>query len=213
MELPWRALSPRMGSFWVSRRAHSSWRRARSTILPARPREPLLPSTRACSGRRKMRARVVNMSFAGPADPVLHRLLAAAYEKDMVLIAAAGMQGPNSGPLYPAADPNVIAVTATDSNDSLYKMANRGHTSRLRLRGSRFSLSRRVKSYQITTGTSVAAAHVSGIAALLLERQPSLKPADIRAIIMTTAEAAGIGRPAFGFGCRSGERLSSRDVC
>src|SRR5277367_52154 len=38
-------------------------------------------------------------------------------------------------------------------------------------------------SYQITTGTSVAAAHVSGIAALLLERKPSLKPGDIRTII------------------------------
>src|ERR1700724_1558341 len=71
-------------------------------------------------------ARVVNMSFAGPADPTMQRMLAAAYDKGIVLIAAAGNGGPRSDPLYPAADPNVIAVTATDSDDHLFPMANRG---------------------------------------------------------------------------------------
>jgi subtilisin family serine protease len=72
-------------------------------------------------------ARVVNMSFAGPADPTLHRLLAAAAEKGLVLIAAAGNAGPASPPLYPGADSNVIAVTATDSGDAIFAMANRGN--------------------------------------------------------------------------------------
>ena len=45
--------------------------------------------------------------------------------------------------------------------------------------------------YQVTTGTSVAAAHVSGMAALLLEHEPSLKPSDIRRIIMATAKPLG----------------------
>jgi Subtilase family len=58
-------------------------------------------------------ARVVNMSFAGPSDPRLHDALLQAYKKGMVLIAAAGNAGPNSPPLFPGADPNVIAVTAT----------------------------------------------------------------------------------------------------
>ena len=137
-------------------------------------------------------ARVVNMSFVGPADPTLHRMLAAAYEKDMVLIAAAGNAGPNSRPLYPAADPNVIAVTATDSNDSLYKMANRGQYIAVAAPGVEILAIAPGESYQITTGTSVAAAHVSGIAALLLERKTSLKPRDIRTIIMATAEPLGL---------------------
>jgi subtilisin family serine protease len=47
------------------------------------------------------------------------------------------------------------------------------------------------ESYQITTGRSVAAAHVCAIAALLLERKPSLKPGDIRRILMTTAKPLG----------------------
>ena len=42
-------------------------------------------------------------------------------------------------------------------------------------------------SYQLTTGTSVAAAEVSGIAALLIERNPALTPADVRKILADTA--------------------------
>jgi subtilisin family serine protease len=44
---------------------------------------------------------------------------------------------------------------------------------------------------QLTTGTSVATAHVSGLAALLLECKPSLKPADIRAMLASTAKPLG----------------------
>jgi len=46
---------------------------------------------------------------------------------------------------------------------------------------------------QLTTGTSVATAHVSGLAALLLECKPSLKPADIRAMLAGTAKPLGSG--------------------
>jgi subtilisin family serine protease len=46
-------------------------------------------------------------------------------------------------------------------------------------------------SYQFTTGTSVAAAEVSGAAALLIERNPSLTPAEVRKILMDTAKDLG----------------------
>jgi subtilisin family serine protease len=136
-------------------------------------------------------ARVVNMSFAGPSDPALHRMLAAAYEKGLVLIAAAGNAGPHSAPLYPAADSNVIAVTATDSDDNLYTMANRGEYVAIAAPGVDILAAAPGESYQITTGTSVAAAHVSGVAALLLERNPALKPKEIRMILTTTAKPLG----------------------
>ena len=71
-------------------------------------------------------ARVINMSFAGPPDPEIALSLAAAARKGIVLVAAAGNAGPKSTPLYPAADPNVIAVTATDFNDRLFTQSNRG---------------------------------------------------------------------------------------
>ena len=145
-------------------------------------------------------ARVVNMSFAGPTDPTLRRLLAAAYDKGMVLIAAAGNAGPQSEPLYPAADPNVIAVTATDSADHIFKMANRGRYIAVAAPGVDILALAPDGAYQLSTGTSIAAAHVSGIAALLLERKPSLKPSDIRAILIATAKAPGPPTPDSDFG-------------
>ena len=66
------------------------------------------------------------MSFAGPHDPELERRLADARKRGVILIAAAGNAGPKSKPLYPAADRNVIAVTATDADDRLFAEANRG---------------------------------------------------------------------------------------
>jgi hypothetical protein len=145
-------------------------------------------------------ARVVNMSFAGPADPTLQRLLAAAYDKGMVLIAAAGNAGPKSDPLYPAADPNVIAVTAIDSDDHLFPMANRGRHIAVAAPGVEIFALAPGNEYVFTTGTSIAAAHVSGIAALLLEHKPSLKPGEIRAALTATAQPLGPPRPDSEFG-------------
>src|SRR5580700_5958506 len=145
-------------------------------------------------------ARVVNMSFAGPADPTLQRMLAAAYDKGIVLIAAAGNGGPKSEPLYPAADPNVIAVTATDSDDHLFQMANRGRHIAVAAPGVDIFALAPGDEYVFTTGTSIAAAHVSGIVALLLEHKPSLKPGDIRAALAATAQPLGPPRPDSDFG-------------
>ena len=145
-------------------------------------------------------ARIVNMSFAGPADPALQRMLAAAYDKGIVLIAAAGNAGPKSDPLYPAADPNVIAVTATDSDDHLFPMANRGRHIAVAAPGVDIFALAPGDEYVFTTGTSIAAAHVSGIVALLLEHKPSLKPGDIRAALTATARPLGPPRPDSDFG-------------
>jgi subtilisin family serine protease len=64
--------------------------------------------------------------LAGPYDPMLQLAMKSAHDKGVVLIAAAGNLGPKSPPLYPAADPNVIAVTAVDQNDHLFAGANQG---------------------------------------------------------------------------------------
>jgi Subtilase family len=145
-------------------------------------------------------ARIVNMSFAGPADPRLQDALAKANKKGIVLIAAAGNAGPNSPPLFPAADPNVIAVTATDIDDGLFRGANRGKHIAVSAPGVEVLVPAPNGAYQFTTGTSVAAAEVSGIAALLIERNPALKPADIRRILTSTAKDLGPKGPDSSFG-------------
>ncbi|MBV8751244.1 MAG: S8 family serine peptidase [Hyphomicrobiales bacterium] len=136
-------------------------------------------------------ARVVNMSFAGPADPRLRDALTKANGKGMVLIAAAGNAGPTSPPLFPAADPVVIAVTAVDASDALFSGANRGKYIAVAAPGVDVLVPAPDASYQLTTGTSVAAAEVSGVVALLLERNPRLTPKDVRRILMRTAKHLG----------------------
>lgn len=145
-------------------------------------------------------ARVVNMSFAGPDDPILHKMLAAAYQRNIVLVAAGGNAGPQAAPLYPAADPDVIAVTATDDRDGLYKMANHGDYIAIAAPGVEVLAVAPHRGYEITTGTSVAAAHISGIAALLLERRATLTPTDIRRILMGTAKPLGSADESTEFG-------------
>jgi subtilisin family serine protease len=136
-------------------------------------------------------ARVINMSFAGPQDPVLGRALAAAHKKGIVLVAAVGNAGPKSAPLYPAANTNVIAVTAVDSQDRLFPMSNRGNYVAVSAPGVDVLLPTLGKSYQMSTGTSFAAPHIAGIAALLLEREPALTPDSVRRVLLSTAHDLG----------------------
>jgi subtilisin family serine protease len=145
----------------------------------------------------KSEVRIVNMSFAGPKDPSLERALKAATDKGVVLVAAAGNAGPKSPPLYPAADKNVIAVTATDMDDKLFSGANRGNHIAVAAPGVEILVPAPEGTYQLTTGTSVATAHVSGIVALMLERNPRLTPAEVRKILTQTSKNLG---PANQFG-------------
>jgi subtilisin family serine protease len=139
----------------------------------------------------KKGARVINMSFAGPYDPMLQLAIKNARDKGVVLIAAAGNAGPKSPPLYPAADPNVIAVTATDQDDKLFAQANQGPHVAVAAPGVDILEPAPNGTYQVTTGTSVAAAHVSGVAALLLERNPALDPASVHELLTLSAKNGG----------------------
>jgi len=136
-------------------------------------------------------AKIVNMSFAGPHDPALAQALQIAREKGILIVAAAGNKGPKSPPLYPGADPNVMAVTATDENDSLFNGANQGEYVSIAAPGVNILVPAPDGGVQLTTGTSVATANVSGVAALLIAHKPSLTPEEIRAILVRTAKHLG----------------------
>ncbi len=137
-------------------------------------------------------AQIVNMSFAGPKDPMIERGIAATAARGILLVAAAGNAGAKSPPLYPAANPNVIAVSGTDAQDRLFAASNRGNYIAIAAPGADIFLPAPDEKYQITSGTSFSAAYVSGIAALVMERNPSLKPNDVRAILTKTARDLGV---------------------
>jgi filamentous hemagglutinin family protein len=136
-------------------------------------------------------ARVINMSFAGPRDPSLERAFKAARDQGVVLVAAAGNAGPKSPALYPAADPSVIAVTAVDSQDRVFRGATHGAQVSVSAPGVDILAPAPDEAYQMTTGTSIATAHVSGVVALMLERDASLTPAEVRKILEATATDLG----------------------
>jgi subtilisin family serine protease len=137
------------------------------------------------------KAQIVNMSFAGAKDPLIERGMAALASRGVVLVAAAGNAGPKSPPLYPAANPNVIAVSATDAQDHLLPASNRGSYVSVAAPGADIFLPAPDGKYQMISGTSFSAAYVSALAALLLERNPELKPNDIRTILTRTARDLG----------------------
>ena len=108
-----------------------------------------------------------------------------------MLIAAVGNAGPKSPPLYPGADPDVIGVTATDENDKLLAVSNRGPQVAVAAPGVEILEPAPEGTYQVTTGTSVAAAHATGVAALLLARKPDLKPDEVRSLLIRSARHIG----------------------
>lgn len=152
-------------------------------------------------------ANVLNLSFAGPSDALLERMLGAAEQRDVVAVAAAGNGGADAKPAYPAAYPGVIAVTATDALNRLYHEANRGPYVTVAAPGVEVLAASADHGHELVSGTSFATAHVSALAALLLEQAPSLTPADIRKAIVETA--VDLGEPgrdeAFGAGLANAE--------
>jgi hypothetical protein len=137
------------------------------------------------------KAQIVNMSFAGPKDALIERGIAALAGRGIVLVAAAGNAGAKSPPLYPGANPNVIAVSATNAQDELLPASNRGSYVCVAAPGADIFLPAPDGKYQMTSGTSFSAAYVSALAALMLERNPELKPAEARAILTRTARDLG----------------------
>jgi subtilisin family serine protease len=145
-------------------------------------------------------ARIINMSFAGPSDPAIHRALESAHKKGIVLVAAAGNAGATSPPLYPAADPNVIAVTATNADDKLFEQSNRGRHIAISAPGAQIMVAVPDSGYEVSSGTSYSAAEVSGIVALMLQRKADLTPDHVRAILRATAKDLGPKGPDIMFG-------------
>jgi subtilisin family serine protease len=136
-------------------------------------------------------AKVLNMSFVGGYDPAVEQLLQAASERGVILVAAAGNGGPAAPPVYPAAYARVIAVTAVDEADRRYEHANRGGYIALAAPGVNILAPVQREGYAYVSGTSFAAAYVSAIAALLLERDPTLDPQSLADLLATGAEHLG----------------------
>lgn len=134
--------------------------------------------------------RIINMSFVGPKNDLLDTACRNARALGIVLVAAAGNNGPKAPYGYPAAFDSVIAVTATDAKDQLMPQANRGPYVFISAPGVEMVAPSGAGS-DVVTGTSFAAAIVSGAIANLLHSQPARTADWVEKALATTARDLG----------------------
>lgn len=134
---------------------------------------------------------VINMSLGSSADSQsFHDAVTAAYNAGITVVAAAGNDGPTDNTVnYPARYPEVIAVAAMDRADSLASFSSRGPEVDLAAPGVDIYSTYKGGSYATMSGTSMAAPHVAGTAALILGRWGALTPDAVRTHLIATAEA------------------------
>ncbi|MBX3745741.1 MAG: S8 family serine peptidase [Verrucomicrobiae bacterium] len=121
-------------------------------------------------------ADILNLSLSGPnPSPVVQDVLRQASAAGVLAFAAPGNQ-PTGTPTYPAAYPDVLAVTASDHRGQIAPYANRGTFVDLIAPGT--SIVPHAGEAFVVQGTSVSTAYASGLAAGLLA-QPNTSPSTV----------------------------------
>jgi len=123
-------------------------------------------------------------------SPALESAVNDALAADVVVIAPAGDDAGTES-RYPAAYENCLAVTSTDHRDELDPLANHGTWIDLAAPGVDVPTTDGTTDYAVVTGTSVAAAHVAGVAALVRSYAPTASAADVIALLLSTADDLG----------------------
>jgi thermitase len=144
-------------------------------------------------------ARIINYSGGGPEfSKEEFEAMKKAESRGILIVAAAGNEGQNTdlenNRYYPAAYEskglrNIITVASVDADGRLLNSSNYGVKSvDIAAPGEGILSTIPGKKYGKLTGTSQATAFVSGVAALLLSKQPSLSPEQIKEIIQKSAQ-------------------------
>lgn len=142
---------------------------------------------------------VLNISLTGPDNRVLATVIRNLLDRGIVLVAAVGNQGPAAPPLYPAAYPGVIGVTAVDDSNELYRWANRGEQVMFAARGVSVPVAAPEGDLTSESGTSLAAPVVT--AALACQLHETSSEQAIETLIGTARDLGEPGRDrSFGHG-------------
>lgn len=148
----------------------------------------------------RLAPKVLNMSLAGPEDELLSRLLDRLIERGTVVVAAEA-RAPGEA-RFPASHPGaLVAHSSADPPDAT--LASKGfgapgHEVLTTLPGAR---------YAFLSGNSLAAAHTTGVIALLLERAPDLTAERIAVLLAESAASGSINA------CRALDRLNGTREC
>lgn len=162
----------------------------------------LMPLLQALNWLAQQQVKVINLSLTGPANSLLQTAVEKLSERDIMLVAAAGNEGPMANTAYPAGYDEVLAVTAVSQQRQLYRWANQGDYVELSALGVRVMTTRHSGAVGYETGTSMAAPVVTAAAACLWAQSPQLTAQQLRQQLQTMAQDLGEkGRdPQFGYG-------------
>ena len=127
---------------------------------------------------------VLNLSFSGPADPLLRRLIRQAIRREIIVVAAMNEGRSEMG--FPASMTDVIAVGTTNLQGALELESSQAGFAALAAPGVDILTTVPGGGYDFLSGSSFAAAHVSGIAALVLQRRPTITPERLLAVLRST---------------------------
>lgn len=167
-------------------------------------------------------ADVINLSLGGSSDSqTLKNAVAYAFKKGVTIVCAAGNDGSANKIAYPAAyDDYCIAVGATRYDETIAPYSNKGNSLDLVAPGGDLNVDQNKDSYpdgvlqqtfkdttnnwayRFYQGTSMAAPHVAGTAALLISRGIAATPIEVRNVLQATAEDKGTTGwdPKYGYG-------------
>ena len=159
------------------------------------------------------RVPVINLSLVGPSNVLLQQVVARVVAQGFLLVAAVGNDGPASPPLYPAAYPGVVGVTAVDARRRVIFEAERGPQVMFAAPGADIAAATAPDGFATVRGTSFAAPLVAGLLAAHLGTSPD--PAAARAAVAALAREAihlgSAGRNAvYGYGLVAADLPSPR---
>lgn len=145
-------------------------------------------------------AHVINLSLGASSTPpdAVQEAIALAVQS-AVVVAAAGNSAVTT-PFYPASYEGVVAVAATDHQGSRWGASNYGDWITLAAPGENIFSTANGQQYEFRSGTSMAAAFVSGVASLVREENAQDPAEIVRQMSITARPVEGTSVPSLGAG-------------
>ena len=136
-------------------------------------------------------ARVINLSLGGTSSSLtLQNAVNYAWSKNAVVVAAAGNNG-NDVPVYPGACTNVVAVSATNSSDTLPTWSNYGSYVDVAAPGESILTLYGADSYAYWSGTSFSSPITAGVVALMASANPKLSNVQLVDLLLKNSDDLG----------------------
>lgn len=166
-------------------------------ILDEKNEAPVSRVVKAVQWAMEQKVNIIHMSFGTKEySQELYDVIKQAYNKNILIIASAGNTGTaqedESTVEYPAAFPDVIAVGATNTQNKKTEISASGEELDIVAPGDQILTAGSFGGVMVEEGTSMAAAQITGIAAVLWGRYPDKSNQFIRELLVNSANSTAV---------------------